>query len=65
MLILTRGPAESVTIDGPAEVFLVRTKGNRAQLGIRAAKSTNIVRTELIAADQAKAAEAAEKGGDK
>lgn len=48
MLVLSRSAGESITVDGPAEVYLLRVKGNRVAFGVRAPGSTNVVRTELV-----------------
>jgi carbon storage regulator len=48
MLILTRMENESVTVDGPCIVKVIRIDGNRIKLGFVAKDSTKIMRTELI-----------------
>ena len=48
MLILTRGPRESITINGPCVVHLLSVRGNQVKLGLEAPDTTRIWRTELI-----------------
>jgi carbon storage regulator CsrA len=48
MLILTRMENQSVTVDGPCIVKVIRIDGNRIKLGFVAKDSTKIMRTELI-----------------
>jgi carbon storage regulator CsrA len=48
MLILDRKEEQSVTINGPCIVKVIRIDGNRIKLGFVAKESTKIMRTELI-----------------
>jgi carbon storage regulator CsrA len=48
MLILDRKEEQSVTINGPCIVKVIRIDGNRIKLGFVAKDSTKIMRTELI-----------------
>lgn len=48
MLVLTRRVGESVQVDGPCRVTVVRFKGSQmVELGFEADRSTQIVRDEL------------------
>lgn len=47
MLVISRTAVDgkdTFTVDGPATIILVRTKGNQVQLGIEAPRSTTILR---------------------
>jgi len=46
MLILGRKEGESIRVDGPCEIVLV--KGPRVQIGIVAERSVAVVRAELL-----------------
>lgn len=52
MLVLQRDPDESIVIDGPAIITLVRVKGRGAIIGVEAPRSTQVMRAELPGADQ-------------
>tara|TARA_R110002049_G_scaffold59417_1_gene160653 strand:+ start:163 stop:366 length:204 start_codon:yes stop_codon:yes gene_type:complete len=60
MLVLTRDKGESLVIDGPCEIMLVRTKGKAARIGIKADRNVKVLRKELTAKPQV----AAETGDD-
>jgi len=51
-LVLSRRLGESITIDGPATITLVRASDGRARLAIEAPEATTILRGELAAADE-------------
>ena len=50
MLVLTRKPSQSVTIDNQITVKIVRIRGNTVQLGIEAPRDVQIMRSELLEA---------------
>ena len=52
MLVLTRETKESIRIDGPCELTVLRIVGNKVRLGFTADKSTTIMRTEIIDRDK-------------
>ena len=65
MLVLTRNLNDpdplkhSLTIDGPATITVLRSRGGTVRLGIEAPKTTRVLRSELVdhqANDQADAA---------
>lgn len=47
MLVITRKRGESIQVDGPAEFFVLKVKGQRVYVGIRAAETVRIKRAEL------------------
>ena len=47
MLVLTRKSGEKISIDGKIEVTVLKLKGNKVSLGIRAPKDVKILRGEL------------------
>lgn len=48
MLVLTRKPNESITIDGEIEITVLEVTGNRIRLGIKAPPAVKILRNELV-----------------
>lgn len=48
MLVLSRKLGESIRIGEDIEITVVEVKGNRVRLGIRADRSVNVVRSELL-----------------
>lgn len=51
MLVISRTAVDgkdTFTVDGPATIILVRTKGNQVQLGIEAPRSTTILREGVV-----------------
>lgn len=48
MLVLTRQPKDTITIDQEIQIKILSVRGNRVQLGISAPASVQIVREELI-----------------
>lgn len=50
-LTLTRMPGQSVQIEGPCRIVMVRTEGRRASFRILAAPQVKIRRSETIPAD--------------
>ena len=59
MLVLTRRAGERVIIDGDIEVTVLEVKGDSIKLGIRAPRSTQIQRAEIVDAVQSENREAA------
>jgi carbon storage regulator CsrA len=47
MLVLSRKSGEKISIDGTIEVTVLKLKGNKVSLGIRAPKDVKILRGEL------------------
>ena len=52
MLILTRGPGESIVINGNIEVCVSRVRGNKVSLGITAPKDVPVHRREVQDRDE-------------
>jgi len=51
MLVISRTAVDgkdTFTVDGPARIILVRTKGNQVQIGIEAPRSTTILREGVV-----------------
>ena len=48
MLSLSRRRGESITIDGPCTLTIVRIDKGKVRLGFTADKATKIMRTEII-----------------
>lgn len=63
MLAITRYPKQSIKIDGPCEVFVIKIKGGQVRIGIKAPESTRIVRAELEDARADKATDCLCQGG--
>ena len=53
MLVLDRKQGESVVIDGPAVVTVVRTASGRIKIGIEAAPEVKVLRGELVKTHEA------------
>lgn len=51
MLVLSRKPGDSIQIGEDVKITIVRIGPSQVRIGIEAPRETNIVRTELIAAD--------------
>lgn len=47
MLVLTRGENQSIRLDGPGTITIVRCSGSSVRVGIDAPPTTKIVRSEL------------------
>jgi carbon storage regulator CsrA len=56
MLILTRTEEQSVVVDGPCVVKVLEIRGNRIKLGFIGSRSTKVMRTEVIEAQEKEAA---------
>ena len=56
MLVISRKIQQSIDIDGPARIVVIRNSKGRAVLGIIAHTSVKILRTELIEENKDKAA---------
>ena len=56
MLILDRRESESIVIDGPARITIVRTTDNRVKIGIDADRTVKILRAELLEKNERDAA---------
>lgn len=52
MLILSRRPGESITIDGDIEVEILEIHSNQVRIGIHAPDEVEVVRSELIDTDE-------------
>lgn len=48
MLVLTRNVGESIVLDNGVEVHVIRINGKQVRIGIKAPKSVEILRAELI-----------------
>jgi carbon storage regulator CsrA len=48
MLALKRKVGESIEVDGPARICIVRSRGGTVTLGIQAERSVKVLRSELI-----------------
>lgn len=48
MLVLDRKSGQSVIVNGPAKIVVIRTSSGRIKLGIEADKSVKILRSELL-----------------
>ncbi len=48
MLVISRRPGESVLVDGPAKIKVVRVTPDSVRLGIEADQQTGIWREELV-----------------
>jgi len=48
MLVLTRKNGESILIGDEIEITILSTKNDQVKIGIKAPKSTEIIRKELI-----------------
>lgn len=48
MLVLSRKSNESITVDGPAEIIVLRVDSGRVKLGFRAPGTTKVLRTEVV-----------------
>lgn len=48
MLVLTRKEQETIIVDGPCTIKLVRIEGSKVRIGIVAAPSVNVIRGELV-----------------
>jgi len=48
MLMLSREVEESIDVDGPCRITIVRIEGGRVRIGINGPPSTKVLRTELI-----------------
>jgi carbon storage regulator CsrA len=47
-LVLTRSNGETIVVDGPATFEVIETKGGRVRIGIRALRTTKILRGEIV-----------------
>lgn len=47
MLVLTRKPLESIHIDGPATIRILRAAGGKVKIGIEAENHVRVIRGEL------------------
>lgn len=56
MLVLTRKVGETILLDGGIELQVVKIKGNRIQLGIKAPEEITIRRGELTPHKESEAA---------
>lgn len=52
MLILTRRPGESLFIGDEIEIVILGTRGSQVRVGIKAPRAVEVLRTELIPADE-------------
>lgn len=52
MLVLSRRPSESITLDGGVEITVLAVHGDKVRLGLVAPDDTKIWRTELTRAIQ-------------
>lgn len=52
LLVLGRRPGQSIVVDGPAVIEVLETREGRVKLGVRAPRSTLVLRGELEARPQ-------------
>lgn len=48
MLVLSRKETETIVVDGPCVIHVLRPRGNRTRLGIQADEGVQILRGEII-----------------
>ena len=58
MLVLNRNVSETIHVDGPCVITVVRVKSNAIRLGIQAGPTVKILRGELVEKDQKEASDA-------
>lgn len=56
MLVLDRKELESLVIDGPARITIIRTGQNRVKVGIEAERQVKVLRAELVGAERRESA---------
>jgi len=55
MLVLSRKPGQSITVDGHAVITLVEMRPGSVRIGIEAPPTTKVLRTELLEREEAEA----------
>jgi len=53
MLVLSRKPGQSITVDGHAVITLVEIQPGKVRIGVEAPPTTKVLRTELLEREEA------------
>jgi carbon storage regulator len=53
MLVVTRKPGQSITVDGQAVITLVEMRAGTVRIGVEAPPTTKVLRTELLEREEA------------